>query len=98
MHDVHSRHSLEDCTMKPLMRTVFTTVSAVAFLSVLSTQATAGEPEPPIDAAAFIGQPVALIVEPETIRLAGPRSIPLREMSQSRRASTEITLIMTAII
>lgn len=49
--------------------------SAAAWFLTAASLAAAGAPEKQAEKAACIGQPVSLVVQPETIRLAGPRAM-----------------------
>lgn len=46
-----------------------------AWIFMAASLAVAGAPETPAEKQAFIGQPVSLVVQPETIRLSGPRAM-----------------------
>jgi hypothetical protein len=50
-------------------------VLGTAWLMTATAFVVAGPPEPQADRATFIGQPVALLVQPEAVRLSGPRAM-----------------------
>ena len=50
-------------------------LAGVAWILMVTSLVAAGAPEKQVEKAAFIGQPVSLVVHPETIRLWGPRAM-----------------------
>src|SRR5262245_10957132 len=71
MHPVKSPGSMQGSTMQPLTKKL--PFAAAWFFAAVSLAV--GAPAKQAEKAACIGEPVALVILPETICLAGPRSM-----------------------